>query len=158
MDGADATPRLEMLDKAEPLEGLPETAPLRLDLIGRQRAVSVGADCEERRIAEIEEAGKADDDVEPERQHGIGEPIRRRIDVAFVAVEIGEGERRHKDDSEQIGTELLTPGQIPHHRDPAVRAPHRRGRYLLRAFEMWFWHAAALGFRWRCATEQPRGA
>ena len=158
MDRADATPRLEMLDKAKPLEGLPEAAPLRLDLIGRQRAVGVGADGEERRIAEIEQAGKADDDVEPERQHGIGERIRRRIDVAFIAVEIGEGERRHEDDGEQIGTELLAPGAIPDRRDPAMPAPHRRGRYLLRGFEMRFWHAATLGFRRRCAAEQPRGA
>src|SRR5438445_9936553 len=126
MDSADASPRVEMFDKAKPLEGLPETAPLRLDLIGRQRAVSVGTDGEERRIAEIEEASKAYDDIEPERQHGIGERIRRRIDVAFIAVEIGEGERRQEDDSEQIGAEFLTPDVIPARWDPTACAPPPR--------------------------------
>ncbi len=60
----------QVLHEAEPLERLPEAAPLRLHLEGGEDAVGIGADREERGIAEVEQAGEADDDVQAERQRG----------------------------------------------------------------------------------------
>ena len=79
----------------ERLEELPGLAPGRLQLERIQHAIGIGPDGEERGIAEVEQAGEADDDVEAERQGGKGEGVRQRIDVGFVGVierEAGAGE------------------------------------------------------------------
>ena len=84
-------------DQAQPLERLPEFRPLRLHLPGRQDAVGIGADGEEGGIAQIEQAGEADDDVEAERQHGEGGGIGRGVDVAAVAVDQREEKQENRD-------------------------------------------------------------
>jgi len=89
-----AARRVKTADEVEPLQGLPEAAPRRLDLPRAGNAVGVGADCKERGIAEIQEAGEADDDVEAKRQSGKGERVRRRINVGIVPVDEWEQQRR----------------------------------------------------------------
>jgi hypothetical protein len=74
-------------DETQPLEGLPEFAPARLHLIGGQNPVGIGADGEEGGVAEVEEPGEADDDVEPERQDGEGAGIGGRVDVAVIVID-----------------------------------------------------------------------
>ena len=74
-------------DEVEPAERLPEARPLRLQLKRAGDAVGVGADREKRGIAEIEEAGEPDDDVEAERQCGKSKRVCRRIDVGVVPVQ-----------------------------------------------------------------------
>ena len=48
-------------------------------------AVGIGADREERGVAEIEQAGEADHDIEPERQDRERAGVGRRVDIAVVA-------------------------------------------------------------------------
>ncbi len=84
-------------DEVEPLERLPEAAPRRLQLPRARHPVGVGADREKRGIAEIEQSGKADDDVEAERQGSEGQRIRRRIDVGVVLVNQRKQQRRRGD-------------------------------------------------------------
>ena len=108
-------------DQAEPLERLPETGPFRLQLPGAEDAVGIGADREKRRIAEVEEAGEADDDVEAERQRREGERIGDRIDVRVVPVHEREQQRRRRD-AEDAETRAAAGS---HTRD---RSEHRRPR------------------------------
>src|SRR5437588_11233074 len=61
--------------------------------------VEVSAEAEEGDIAEIEQAGEADDDVEPERQQGVDEreqPVA--VEVALVRDEREDRERAEQDD------------------------------------------------------------
>ena len=62
---------------------------MRHDLERGQDAVRVGADREERRVAEVEQPGKADDDVEAERERGIGGGVGRGVDIGVVVVNSG---------------------------------------------------------------------
>ena len=89
-----AARRVKAGDEVEPLERLPEAAPCRLQLPRARDAIGVGADRKERGVAEIEQPGKADDDVEAERQGGKGERVRRRIDVGVVPVDQRKQQRR----------------------------------------------------------------
>ena len=77
-------------DQAQVVERLPERAPLRLQLERGQDAVGVGTDGEERGIAKVEQAGEADDDVQPERQRGIGRGVGHAVHVGIV-VDVGSG-------------------------------------------------------------------
>ena len=85
-----AARRVKAGDEVEPLEGLPEAAPRRLQLPRARHAIGIGADREKRGVAEVEQSGKADDDIEAERQSGEGQRIGRRIDVGVVLVEPAE--------------------------------------------------------------------
>ena len=82
-----ARSRVKAGDKVEPLERFPEAAPLWLHLPRARHPIGVGPDREKRGITEIEQAGKADDDVEAERQGGESERVRRRIDIGVVLVD-----------------------------------------------------------------------
>ena len=84
-------------DQVEPLEGLPEAAPRRLQLPRACYAIGVRADREKRGVAEIEQSGEADDDVEAERQSSEGQRIRRRIDIGVVLVDQRKQQRRRSD-------------------------------------------------------------
>ena len=68
-------------------ERLPETPPFRLYLPGGEDAVGIGADREEGGIAEIEQAGETDDDIEAERQHGEGGGVGGGVEIAPIAVD-----------------------------------------------------------------------
>jgi len=74
-----------MGDETEPLERLPEPAPRRLDLERGERAVGIGADREERGVAEVEEPGEADNDIEAQGERGVSERIRCGVDIRVVA-------------------------------------------------------------------------
>src|SRR5438045_9562258 len=91
------TRRVKTADEVEPLQGLPEPAPRRLDLPRAGNAIGVGTDCKERGVAEIQQAGEADDDVEAKRQRGKGERVRRRINVGIVAVNQWEQQSPYRD-------------------------------------------------------------
>ncbi len=91
-------------DEPQPLEGLPEFAPARLHLIGGQNPVGIGADGEEGGVAEVEEPGKADDDVEPERQDGEGARIGGRVDVAVIVID----QRKERREDEKSGHQQPT--------------------------------------------------
>ncbi len=73
-------------DEVEPAKRLPKTRPFRLQLERGSGAIGVGADREESGVAEIEQAGKSDDNVEAQRQRRESERICSRIDVGIVAV------------------------------------------------------------------------
>ena len=65
----------------------------------RDQRVGIGADRVKGDVAEIEEAGEADDDVEPEAEHRIGDDEDGEIEQIAVAVENdrhdqGEDEKR----------------------------------------------------------------
>ena len=109
----------------EPLERLPEARPLGLELAGGGDAVAVGADGEERGVAEVEQPGEADHDVEPERQHGVGERVGRRVHVAGVAAEDREQQRR---DRAARGVRICRRREIGSARQRSIprRAPSRR--------------------------------
>ena len=140
-------------DEAEPLERLPEPAPGRRHLPRGEDAVGIGADREKRGVAEIEQPGEADDDVEAERQRGEGQRVRRRVDVGVVAADDREQQRRaiRSPARRHAGTQLR--------RDPAQ--PARRARNQAKDCAE---HAAgglghALGFgRARRAPNSPVGA
>ena len=83
-------------DKAKPLKRLPEAAPIRRHLPGGHRAVGIGADREECGVAEIEEPGEPDDDVEPERQRRKSQGIGGGVDIGVVAVPDREQDRGAK--------------------------------------------------------------
>ncbi len=89
-------------DESQPLEGLPEFTPARLHLIGGQNPVGIGADGEEGGVAEVEEPGEADDDVEPERQDGEGAGIGGRVNVAVIV--ITSNRRRFTSGMRRIGS------------------------------------------------------
>ena len=80
-------------DQAEIVERLPERAPLGLQLEGGQDAVGIGTDGEERGIAQVEQAGEADHDVQPERQRGIGRGVGHAVHVGVVVVQQRERQR-----------------------------------------------------------------
>src|SRR5690348_11112965 len=107
---------MEALHQPEPLEGIPETPPLRLYLPGRQNAVGIGANGEKRCITEVQQPGKTDDDVEAQRQHGKGRGVRRRVEIAAVAVDQREDEQEDRDiEHDQppapFGRQAFPPGQ-----------------------------------------------
>ncbi len=109
------------LDLAEPEQGRPHVGPRDLELARRGRAVGVGADREERRVAEVQEPREADDDVEPERQEHVGVGVRRRVDVPAA----GDDERERESHEEEHETPDLTAPRR-RHRLPA-RHPGRAG-------------------------------
>src|ERR1700756_1861887 len=86
-------------DEVEPTKRLPETAPFRLHLPRARDAVGIGADREKRGVAEVQQAGKADDDVEAQRQGRESERVRRRIDIGIVAVDHWEQQGGRSDAS-----------------------------------------------------------
>ncbi len=97
----------DVLDQFEPCERLPERSPVRHHLKGGQDAISVGTDGEERRVAEIEQSGETNDDIEAERQGGIGRGVGGRIDVGVVVVDQRKGDGGNCD---QKGHDLLSAG------------------------------------------------
>ena len=92
--------------QAEPLERLPEAAPVRGDLPGDGGPIGIGADREKRGIAEVQQPGEADHDVEPESERGEGQRVGGGIDVAVVAV----GDREQDRGAEQTGDRHALPG------------------------------------------------
>ena len=58
----------------------------------------VGAERVERDVAEVEQAGEADDDVEPQRHHRVGERGDRRVQEPAA---LGEQEREHDPEHDQ---------------------------------------------------------
>ena len=82
------------------MERLPERAPFRLKLERGQNAVGVGADGEESGIPEVQQASETDDDVQPQRQRGIGGCVRHAVDVGVVGVHDRERQRAHDKDQE----------------------------------------------------------
>ena len=84
---------------------------------GREQRVGIGADRVEGDVAEIEEAGETDDDVEAPAQHHIGEHQDREIDDAPIDArdegqDDGDGEKR---DAEifAVGLERCAVGHMP---------------------------------------------
>src|SRR5215469_11568499 len=106
---------MEALHKPQDAERLPEAPPLWLHLPGRQDAVSVGADGEECRIAQVQQPGKAHHNVETEREHREGSGVGRSIEVAAVAVDqrkYEQEDRRVEDDEPPttLGGDAAPPG------------------------------------------------
>ena len=81
-------------NQIEPTERLPETAPLGLHLPRARNAIGIGADRKERGIAEIEEPGEANDDIEPERQRSKRECIRGSVDIRVIGIDQREQQCR----------------------------------------------------------------
>src|SRR5256885_5994215 len=75
------------------------------ELAGRKHSVGVGADGEERRVAEIEESGEADHDIQADRQQDIHAGIGRRVDQGPAAATGNERRKR----SEEHTSELQSP-------------------------------------------------
>ena len=64
-------------------------------MVGAEQRIGVGADPEERDVAEVEQAAPADDDVEPEReQHEDDRVEGDAADVAAVEARTGRGTTR----------------------------------------------------------------
>jgi len=74
-------------NQAQCRERHPEGRPWRGDLIRRENAVRIGADREEGGIAEIEQAGEADHDVEAQCQRGIGRRVGKRTEIRGIRIE-----------------------------------------------------------------------
>ena len=110
-------------DEVEPAKRLPKTGPRRLQLKRGSGAVNIGADREKRGVAEVEQTGKADDDVEPERQCGEGKRVRRRIDVGVVAMNKRKRQRRRRNqkDREAGADDRRTPGDQRQARRPRAQ-------------------------------------
>ena len=68
------------------------------EILGDQR-VGIGADRIEGDVAEIEEAGEADDDVQPEAEHRIGEDQNAEIEQIAVVVEDDRNDQRKADET-----------------------------------------------------------
>ena len=98
MDGFAAARSRHSGDEVEPAERLPKTRPFRLQLERSGCAIGVGADRKESGVAEIEQAGKSDDDVKPQCQRRESERICSRIDVGVVAVHNRKQKRRGGDE------------------------------------------------------------
>ena len=58
-----------------------------VEVAGREPADGVGADRVERHVAEVEQAGEADHDVEPERHDHVGQHEREVLDPRVAGVE-----------------------------------------------------------------------
>ena len=93
----------------------------------------VGADREEGDVAEVEQAGEADDDVEPERHHDVGEGEHRIVDERAAGLE----EERQRDradhdgdrDQRARGSTEIEPQAAHAHPASLVSSPSRpRGR------------------------------
>jgi hypothetical protein len=126
----------DVLYQFEPGERLPERSPVRHHLEGGQDAISVGTDGEERRVAEIEQSGETNDDIEAERQSGIGRGVGGRVDVGVVVVDQGEGDGGNGD---QQGQQLLAAGWG----DPCQ---HLHGVDLVLEWVRWAREAGRFGF------------
>ena len=98
----------DALHQFQPGERLPERSPVRHDLERGQDAVCVCTDGEERRVAKVEQAGEADDNVQAQRQGGISRCVRGRVDVGVVVVQQWKGDGAHGD---QQGEDLLATRQ-----------------------------------------------
>src|SRR5262249_50351745 len=88
--------------------------------------------CEECGIAEVEQAGEADNDVEAERQDGEGERIRRSVNVTLIAID----QRKYYAEDQQGDEKGASPGRtlgLLHY-----QPPHARGRtgFHLRALSI----------------------
>jgi hypothetical protein len=95
-----------LLHQAERREGGPEAAPLRGDLPGGQNAEGIGADREKGRVAEVEQAAETHDDIEAERQAGIGGGIAGGVDIGLIAGDEGEGQRQHREQQDAATADL----------------------------------------------------
>ena len=71
--------------------------PVQPELRRGEHRVAVGAEAEEGRVAEVEQAGEADDDVEPEREQHVDKRVE--ADAEHVAV-VGH-ERQHRGDDDE---------------------------------------------------------
>ena len=126
MDRARSTRRWRCWTRPSHWNGSQNAPPFRLHLIGGEIAVSIGADGEEGRVAEIEQPGEADDDIEAERQDRVGERIRGRIDIALVAVDQREQDAKHEESDDEAAASDRALGAIPDGRNEARSAPHGR--------------------------------
>ena len=68
--------------------------PERQSEIGRQQRVGIGADRVERDIAEVEQAGEADHDVQPPAEHHVGEHEDAEVENVALVVEQHRHQKR----------------------------------------------------------------
>src|SRR5215471_18040554 len=89
-----AAPLVIAGDKIQPPERFPKTAPLGVPLPRARNAVGIGADREERGVAEVQQPGKTDNNVETQGEGSESERVCRRVDVRVVAVYQRKQQRR----------------------------------------------------------------
>ena len=82
-------------------DGRQDRRQVDVELVGGEEGVGVGADPEERDVAEVEQPAPADDDVQPEGEQGEDEDVE--ADQLVVLVRGQEREQaREDDDAEQL--------------------------------------------------------
>ena len=93
--------------------------PERQAEIGRQQRVGIGADRVERDIAEIEQAGEADHDVQSPSQHHIGQHENAEVENVALVVE----DHRHQEGEDQQHRRDQASGERQRRFAPAAEPP-----------------------------------
>ena len=138
---------MHMFDEAEPSQRLPEVPPFRLNLVRGEDAVGVGADGKEGGVAQIEQTGKPDDDVEAECKNRKGKGVCGGVDIPLIADDDrkqGGRDEKHGDKDPASDCAL---GTLPDGGNQTVPARHQ-GRRVVRQWELGFGHRDPLRTWW----------